>query len=268
VWPLSRRASREVLRLGRVAAERWVEVRGGLRRVASQPVEAQAMDRWSALSSTIEALYASADAASDTTVVLESAWVPVMLADTGPSVWRRDEVEALLKHRFGLLYDEPADPVSAWDVRVDHHAGELRALAYAFSPRLRDALAQAARNTRREWAALTPAFAWAWQRSRPGASVHWALQEQDRMLLASFDAGRPVALNAAVPLHDGASELVQEVKRHEIRTGQGSVIHPVVAAVWKSPQELPAGAGPVTWLCLVSPDEARPAAPSTQKVAA
>jgi hypothetical protein len=221
--------------------------------VASQAIDTQALDRWTALSTAIEALYGSGNGAADTTVVLESAWVPVMLADTGPSLWRRDEVEALLRHRLGLMYDDPAEPVSAWDVRVDHRAGEHRALGYGFSPRLRDALALASRTTRRDWSVLTPAWAWAWQRSRPGGSVHWVLQEQDRMLLASFDAGRPVALNAAVPLREGSSELALEAKRHEIRTGQAGVARAVVATVWKAPLDLPAGVGSVTWLCLASP---------------
>lgn len=251
MWRLKPTSSREVLRLGRVAAERWQEVPGGLICVASQPVDTDAADRLAELPRVIKALFAQAGDAR-VTVVLESAWVPLMLAETGSSIWRRPEVEALLRHRLALLHDEPLDAVAEWDVRVDHRAGDARAVGYGFSSRLREALDQAARRVGREWAALLPAWAWGWQRSQPqrqwlGRAGHWALYEQDRLLLGSFEAGRLVALNAAATMCDNSQSLAREVAVHVVRSGLSASEWPVVATAWRVAPELPVSAERVIW---------------------
>jgi hypothetical protein len=268
VWRLRQSSSREVLRLGRVAAERWQEVPGGLACVASQPLVFDAAGRFEQLPGAIEALFGRTGNAR-VTVVLESAWVPLMLAETGRSVWRRPEVEALLRHRLALLHDDPADPVAEWDVRVDHSVGNAQALAYGFSSSLREALAEAARLVGREWAALLPAWAWGWQRSRPqrqwsGRVGHWALNEQDRMLLGSFEAGRLVALNAAARVCDDSQSLAQGLAAHVVRSGLPASEWPVVATAWCAAPQLPASAERVMWQGL----GAQGAAASLVKVAA
>jgi hypothetical protein len=260
VWRRRQTSSREVLRLGRVAAERWQEVPGGLACVASQPLAPDAAGRFTQLPRVIETLFAQGGDAR-VTVVLESAWVPLMLAETSRSVWRRPEVEALLRHRLALLYDDPADPVGEWDVRIDHRAGDAWALGYGFSLRLREALAEAARLVGREWAALLPAWAWGWQRSQPqrqwaGKVGHWAWHEQDRLLLGSFEAGRLVALNAAGPVCDNSELLAREVAAHRTRSGLPASEWPVVAITWRAATDLPARAGQVVWQGLKAPGAA------------
>jgi hypothetical protein len=251
VWRLRQPSSREVLRLGRVAVERWQEVPGGLVCVATRPLAADAVDRFEELPSAIEALFGASKGAH-VTVVVESAWLPVMRVETGPAVWRRAEVEALLRHRLGLLYDEPSDPVREWDMRIDHRAGESWALGYGFSPRLREALAEAARLTGHEWASLSPAWAWGWQRMRPqrhwaGKTGHWAMHEQDRMLLGSFEAGRLIALNAAATVCDSSESLMQELVSHGARSGLAPVEWPCAATTWRAAGDLPVNTGRVMW---------------------
>lgn len=236
MWPLNRVSPREVLRLGHLAAERWTDGPEGLTLSSSQPLlpPSKALAQ---LPSSIEALFAGAQASS-VTVVLESAWVPVMLAETGASVWRRAEVEALLRHRLALLHDDPADPVGEWDVRVDHRAGEPLALGYGFSPRLRNALDQAARTLGREWSALVPAWAWGWQRSHPQRhwgqkDGHWSWQEQDRTLLGSFRAGRLVAFDAACEPCESGEPLAQALAVHKLRHGLQAFTWPLASSGWQ-----------------------------------
>lgn len=235
MWRLRRSSSREVLRLGRLAAERWTDGPGGLSRVASKPLAS--VDALAQLPAVAEALFTSADS-TPVSVVLESAWVPVMLVETGAAIWRQAEVEALLRHRLALLHDDPTDPVGEWDVRVDHRAGEPLAVGYGFSPRLKEALREAARASGREWAALMPGWAWGWQRTRPqrqwrGSEGHWAWQEQDRTLLGSFKHGRLVAFNAACEPCDSDEALAQMLAIHKVRSGLQASSWPVVSSSWQ-----------------------------------
>lgn len=236
MWRPRRSSSREVLRLGRVAAERWSDGPHGLLLVASQPLETSGAVIQ--LPAAVEALL-SGKGASSIVVVLESAWVPLLLANTGNSVWRPTELEALLRHRLALLYDDPVDPVSEWDVRVDHRAGEALALGYGFSPRLRAALSEAFHASGREWAALVPAWTWAWQRFKPQrqwprADGHWAWQEQDRTLLGSFKGGRLVAFNAASEACGRREALAQALAVHKIRNGLQASEWPVTSSGWQA----------------------------------
>lgn len=233
MWRLRRSSSNEMLRLGRVAAERWTDGPDGLTLVASQPLGAASLAQ---LPSVIKALF-SAASAERAAVVLESAWVPLILAETGDAVWRQAEVEALLRHRLSLLHDDPADPVGEWDVRVDRSADDARALGYGFSPLLRDALREAGDAVGCEWRSLLPAWVWGWQRFQPqrqwrASTGHWAWQEQDRTLLGSFDGGRLVAFNAACAPHDGHDALAKAVATHGVRHGLQASTWPVTSSGW------------------------------------
>jgi hypothetical protein len=148
-------------------------------------------------------------------------------------------VEALLRHRLALLYDDPIDPVSGWDVRVDHRAGETLALGYGFSPRLRAALNEGFRASGREWAALVPAWTWAWQRFKPQrqwrqADGHWAWQEQDRTLLGSFEGGRLVAFDVAGESCGDREALAQALAVHTVRNGLQASEWPLVSSGWQA----------------------------------
>jgi hypothetical protein len=258
VWRRDGGASHDVLRIGRMAVERWADRRGGLRRVAAVPLAVEPATKFAQLGEAIRSLLAGG-AGPQVHAVLESAWVPVMLVETGTAVWRPADVEALLRHRMGLLYDEPADPVAAWDVRVDHRAGERHALGYGFSPRLREALAEAASAAGCEWSSLMPAWAWGWRRVRPDrgwtkGQGHWAWHEQDRLLIGSFDAGRPVALNAAAPACHRADDLMQAVTAHRVRTGQSGTEAHVAATAWTCDGPPPPSTKQVAWHVLAAAD--------------
>lgn len=252
MWRLRRSSVREVLRIGRVAVERWKELPGGLACVASQPLPLNPAYRLAQLPQAIETLFGQGGVSARVTVILESAWLPMMLVETGYAVWRRAEVEALLRHRFALLHDEPLNPVRDWDIRLDHHAGSPQALGYGFSPHLREALADAARRVGHEWESLLPAWVWGWQRALPRRHLssqigHWAWEEQDRMLLGSFEKGRLVALNAAALPCGNTESLLREVQTHAVRSGLPTSELSVVATTWQAAEELPVHTEGVVW---------------------
>jgi hypothetical protein len=257
VWQLRSRSPNDVLRLGRVAAERWREVPGGLSLLASEPVAFDAEDRMTRLPLVIESLFREPENAR-VTVVLESAWLPFMLAEVGPSVWRKAEVAALLRHRLAMLHGNPVDPVAAWDVRVDHRPGERWGLGYGFSPLLREALADGAARTGKSWSALMPAVAWGWQRMRSaGVSAKpatvFAWQEQDRTLLCSFEARRLVALHPAGGAFLSVESLADEVAAHLARSGLPERGQAVVATSWSSDSELPSNSLHTSWYSMAAP---------------
>lgn len=240
MWPRSHMPSGELLRLGRVAAERWVDGPQGLVRQGAVPLHGTGALRADELLTALPTLFASPPSAS-VSVVLESAWVPVILVETGPTLWAGPQVEALVRHRFGLLH---GDVVAGWDLRVDHQPGEHWALGYGFAPALRNVLDSAAATLNTRWSALTPAWAWGWQRVRPEkrwpqGTGHWAWAEQDRVLLGTFEHGRPVGLNPAVCHFTQTAGLNEAVAIESIRHGRLSSTLPAAASSWDTPAALP-----------------------------
>lgn len=251
MWPLDASGGGDVLLLGRHAAQRWRDGRGGLVHVASSPLQKQGNERLASLTNAIDTLLATAPDAARVTVVLESYWMPLMLVPTA-GLLRPADVEALVRHRLSWVRDDPADPVGEWDVRIDHRAGEAWALGYGLSPRVRHALEATAHFGRQGRAALLPAWAWGWHKARPdrrwsGDVGHWTWQEQDRMLIASFHRGRPVALNAAAEPCSTSGELASAIERHCLRFGLQTATQAVVATTWQAPNALPAGAERIVW---------------------
>lgn len=147
-------------------------------------------------------------------VVLESTWLPVMLAETGGVLVSEAEAEALLRHRLAQLYDTPHDPVVKWDVRVSFSPGDALALGYGLSPQVGGALNNSAARLGFKITALFPAWSWGWQRAQTEGvfaqhdakiGVHtarwWGWQEQDRLLLGRVEGE---AANAQLKsLHPG-----------------------------------------------------------------
>ena len=95
------------------------------------------------------------------------------------------QVQALLRHRFGLAYGEPGADVASWTLRTDHRFGDRFALAYALPPAVERVLVECAQSTNRVFAAWYPALAWSLARFAP--SRHWPMRlgwwvwpEQDR----------------------------------------------------------------------------------------
>ena len=191
MWPLDRR--RSLLRISRERVERWQPQRGLWLLQDQRQIEAPES---AALHAAVASLCAGAAAAYD--LVVESAWLPVLLVPCGRSLWSRRQVEPLLRHRLGLLYGDAADPVAQWQLELDHRPGDARCLGYGLSAATHEALSRAALAAACRWSSLQPA--WTWGARRFGVrDGWWAWMEQDRALLGCFIRGQVVALNAALP---------------------------------------------------------------------
>jgi hypothetical protein len=251
VWPLNRASGSEVIRLGRLAIERWVDRGNGLALVSTLPLPGDGSAHLDSLGQALSALYTDKPQGT-VSVVLESAWAPLLLADTGGVLWGDGPVTALVRHRLDALYGSATDDVATWEVRVDHRAGDRFALGYGMSSRVKQALVSAAEQAGLKLDSLTPAFTWGWQRLRsaqqwPGRGGWWAWPEQDRMLVARVEAGRLVALNAAAPRGDSSQLIESVVDTEGVRWGLDAWQERVHAAAWLSPAQLPAPTERVAW---------------------
>ena len=239
MWPFSRfgRApDTEVLRSGRIAAERWAKTGTGLSLVASAALPTGRSLKPSDLALAIAELYRD-KRSGGVGLVLESAWLPVILVDTGTSMLSMSKLQMLVRHRLGLLYGAIDDPVSGWDVRVEHRAGDRHAVAYGLSGRLKDALLATAQSVGIEWRAMTPAFDWGRQQLRPDARLRqqpgwWVWTEQDRLLVARMASGRVVGLNPGASSADAEDAVLDHVRTEQVRLGHEPNTDPVLVGHW------------------------------------
>jgi hypothetical protein len=245
----------ECLRIGRHAVERWAaSSRGqGWTLGAKVPLPEDALTRPAHLVAAITSLYPSPPAAS-ISVVLESAWLPVVLAETGGTLVSDAQAQALVRHRLQRRYDTASDPVAAWDVRVDFLAGDAHALGYGLSPQVHQALTAAAEALGLTWRAITPAWvwgwAWAWQRFKPADLFPdqigwWGWQEQDRMLLAQVSVhgskAQLTSLHPGLAWSDDAQVLHRTVQAEAIRLGLPETPKAIRVAMWTpAPADAPA----------------------------
>ena len=238
MWPLERNAVHECVRVGRHAVERWAGSRAALALVGHQALPAAAAPQPTDLVTALLGLYVDKPSVK-VTLVLESAWLPLMLADTGVAL-ETTEVEALLRHRLGMQYADDGDPVSGWDLRVEHRVGDRFALGYGLPSGLKRSLVEAAHGIGLEWAALLPAFAWGRDRLRPtrgwaGRSGWWVWPEQDRTLLGRLVDDRVVALNAGAAISDGLGVVEGLVDAERARQGMASSTDAIGIATWGVP---------------------------------
>ena len=257
MWPLDRRPrGRECLRLGRLAAERWVGSEAGWLLLGREDIPAQVLDRPEALAASLPALYAHRPAEGGVTVVLESAWLPVLLGDTGGTLWGAAPLAAWMRHRLRLLHGSAEDDLAGWDIRVDAQAGERHALGYGLSPRVRQAVLAAAARSGLEVDALTPAISWGWQRLRPertwpDRSGWWVWPEQDRCLVARVEAGRFVAFNAAAQLVTDPAQVERLIATEAVRLGlDAGAVDRIGVAAWRAPTQLPSPTPKQAWFAL------------------
>ncbi|MBX3475892.1 MAG: hypothetical protein KF754_16100 [Planctomycetes bacterium] len=251
MWPLRRTSRREYVRIGRISVERWAEEGAGLSLIGQQPVPTDVIDAPEGLAQAVAALYADKPRCK-VTLLLESAWSPLLLADTGGVVWGDGPVSALVRHRLGLLYGSLDEDVAAWDIRVDHRAGDRYALGFGLSPRIKQGLLGAAQNAGLTLEAMVPAFLWGCQRLRPARrwtrqTGWWIWAEQDRMLVARIEAGRVVVLNPASPVHDTTASVEQQVRIEGARWGGDASREPVSVAAWSRLVELPPSTERLSW---------------------
>ena len=85
MWPRSRKSGEEILRIGRHAIERWTLADGVLSMVASHGLgpDAGVLSHVASLVDGVGVLYPAAPSIA-ITLVLESAWMPLVLVDAGP----------------------------------------------------------------------------------------------------------------------------------------------------------------------------------------
>jgi hypothetical protein len=240
VWPRERADATECLRIGRHAVERWKRVDGTLSRAATHALPQEVAPQPKRLIEAISAMY-SADIPTAPgmriTLVLESAWLPVMLIDTGPTLLRASQVEALVRHRLGMQFSDGPDPVAGWELRIEQRAGSRHALAYGLAPRLKQTLIEAARTANLEWASMTPALAWGLEHRRSAGprsrSNEWFLwPEQDRTLVARVLTNDVNGLNPGAPKVLSEAHVLQAVDAESVRLGITSIADPIVAATW------------------------------------
>lgn len=247
MWPLSRNLPRECLRIGRVAIERWSGPGTGLGLRSALPMPADAMDRPGCLTALLHGLYADKPQGK-VHVVLESAWLPLLLVDTGGELLSPGEVQALVRHRLNACHAGPGDDLAAWDVRVDYRAGDRFALGYGFAPQHKQAVLAAAAEAGLQLDALIPALLWGWKQVRPPVTAGWWVwPEQDRMLLARLEAGRVVAFNPAAALAATGAAIEQLVQVESVRWGLAPSDHGVAVASWQPPARLPASGPRLAW---------------------
>ncbi len=236
MWPLDLMLSREVLRLGYRSAERWVVGADGLTLETAASFRADRPPGISDVSLALRSLYGRSTCRASV-VVLESAWLPVMLIEVGAQLWMDSQVASLMRHRFSLLYADSGSSVSAWDVRVDYCAGERWAIGYALDPQLRRVFNEISKQMNIRLFSFVPAWTWAWKRLRPdrhwsGRTGQWAWVEQDRMLLTTFEAGRPAGLNPAMRLCSTTEEIERAADSEAMRLGHAIGTARIAAASW------------------------------------
>ncbi|MEP7296800.1 MAG: hypothetical protein ABI702_11475 [Burkholderiales bacterium] len=257
MWRRDRGAGRDCLRIGRLAVERWAIADGVLTLRAQAPLPQDVAPRLASLNATIRALYPDATQTS-IDVVLESAWVPVTLVDTGAALLRSGQVDALARHRLGLQFSDAADPVAGWDLRIEQRVGDRHALVYGMSPLVRQALIDAGSACGLTWSSMSPAFAWGLERMASvlhwGSGGGWFLwPEQDRTLVARLASGRVCALDpGAAPLGDGAAA-ARLVNAERVRQGMASSAVPIIAATWDAGLRTPKPRDVIDWLDVRNP---------------
>ena len=251
MWPFDRGRDREYLRVGAIGIERWRSVEGGLTLVAEHRFAEVPAQSVQIMAAAVSALYPDG-AASRVTVLLESACLPTMLIDTGPDHLSNKQLEALVRHRMSLAYEDDHNPVAILGLRIEHRAGQRHAMAYGLAPDFKQALLDAGGPAGVTWDAWLPAFSWGLQRLRSSgqrlsAEGWWLWPEQDRTLVARFASNQIVGLNPGAPRADTSADVLRLVDVEAARLGVTVVREPIAAASWNSLRGLARPDDSVSW---------------------
>ena len=251
MWPFDRGRDREYLRVGALGLERWKGVEGGLSLVAEHRLSEVPAQPVQITTAAIAALYPDGTA-SRVTVLLESACLPTMLIDSGPDHLSKKQLEALVRHRMSLAYDDDHNPVAIWGLRIEHRAGHRHAMAYGLAPDFKQTLLDAGGRAGVTWDAWLPAFSWGLQRLRSSgqrlsAGGWWLWPEQDRTLVARFASNQIVGLNPGAPRAGASADVLRLVDIEAARLGITSVREPIAAASWDSSRGVTRTDDPVNW---------------------
>jgi hypothetical protein len=240
VWPLEFgvKRRRDVLRIGRERAEYWARDAAGLELRGHHGLSAQPGAE-AALESELHAWLKTTASNAPTKpvdLVLESAWLPLMLVELGRTLWSRAQVENLLRHRLAQLYAQPNESVGGWQLQLDHRAGDAQALGYGLAPSIRQAVLGAVAAAGLRAASLQPAFAWGWQRlehrRRGLRSGWWTWIEQDRALVCRVERGRITAMNGGAAVPVDVEQAARLVAVEAARTGVEGPGGEAVTAGW------------------------------------
>lgn len=245
MWPFESR--RDVLRIGRLGIELWRREAAGL-----VQLRAATLDDRDALGPSVRELLRSASPArAQLDVVLESAWLPVVLLETGQAVWGREMVEGLLRHRLARVHDEREDPVTNWAVGIDHRPGDRYGLGYCLSPHVRAIVEEGCTAAGRSIATLQPALQWARGRSQV-RDGWWVWLELDRALVALVERGTVTVLQPAADVPRDRAHLAGIVRTEQVRAGIESAPESIALAGWEAPFSVNAAAG-LTWQGVTAP---------------
>lgn len=250
MWPFERR--RDVLRVGRDRVELWTWLSSGLVLHRQQGLSGAPFDTVALRAALVPLLQANSRDVRAIDVVMESAWLPVLPIEPGPTLLLRPAVEALLRHRVSTVYGAP-ESSGAWDLHVDHRAGDRSGLGFALSSSVRAVVLDASVAAKRKLASMQPAIAWgrARLRSHMPRNVWMLWLEHDRTLVAWVRGGRVQAFNAAAAVVSTADQAVGCVHIESLRQGIQSEVAPIVVAGW---QEVPTRAASpgLSWLSVAA----------------
>lgn len=239
MWPFERQ--RDVLRIGKLAVELWGRESGGLVKRRGATIDGS-VDLRGAVQS---ALQGASPMRAPVDVVVESAWIPVVLLEPGPQLLRREQVEALLRHRLARVYDERTEAVANWALQLDHRPGDAYGLGFGLSPSVRAAIEAGVQASGRPLASLQPAMQWARRITKP-RDGWWLWLEQDRAVLAWLERGRVTALHAAADLLRDEAAVARLVRIEAARAGVSVPEAPVLLSGWEQPFGM--GEGASQWL--------------------
>jgi hypothetical protein len=201
------------------------------------------------------------------TVIVESAWMPMILVDTSTALWSSAQVETLAQHKIGAIFENQSAPSVEFQIRLEYRVGDNVAVAYGFLSSIRAALLKAATGLSLKWDYVVPAFAWGVQRFKPSRkwakrTGWWAWPEQDRLLLARFSGGRVDNLNAAAQMTVDPANMQRLIKVEAIRTGTPTNGQPIAMATWASVSSRSAGATNFQQYMIAASISRRPASPT------
>ena len=239
MWPLDRLAGGDVMRVGAHAVELWRRRGGSMEQVAHEPLPRRgSLYDVSALKDSLRAIAGRAGSGR-MTVVIESAYAPVLLANTGGMLTRAGQVDALFRHRFGLAYGSPERDVAQWRVRWTHRYGDCHALGYGLDPHVEAVLREGVSATGLAFVAWVPALSWGLEhfgrRRRAARCPWWVWTEQDRSLAVHLRGSQVDTLDPAMLDRGTVADVERAVDAAATRvTGSiaGNVGSPIGVGHW------------------------------------
>lgn len=233
-----------MLRVGSKRVERWSP--GGEGWLLESSVALGAGPAWheraGALSAAVRECLGTGLRPCSVDLVVESAWMPALHVLTGRSLVTREQIAALVRHRFERQFRHALGPVGEWEVMTNHRAGDPHCLAYGLPPAVRRSFTTAAGASGRAWRSIQPAQSWFAQSQEPDAILPrgtgwWVLLEQDRSLVARVEGKKVVSMNPAGPVPRDPQEAHHAVTIEAFRRGVAAPKGPqeIVVGSWERP---------------------------------